>query len=270
MDWKELLITLREDTLHDRSDRIEGDSDHLWSDATLIRYMNEAHRRFARRTYCIRDATSPITQIAVVPGQDEYPLDPSVIAVLSGRYIGGGNPQDTNPFMRPDAGDLPRSGHSQLAGYRPPETTYFDVNAFQTMQPGKPLVFATDEQTVVDSTGSQGRVVLRLYPVPSQDYAGGVVALRVARTPLTKLTGNASDLETTPEIPEDYHLALVDYAAYMALRIVDHELGDPVRAAEFEATFNRKVEEAKRETIRKMFTPQPWGFGRNGFSYVEN
>ena len=79
-----------------------------------------------------------------------------------------------------------------------------------------------------------------------------------------------NSLDTVPEIPEIYHLCLVDYAASRALAIVDHDLGDPQRAAEFGQKFEAEVEEAREETQRKAFAPMVWGFGRNGFAYEGN
>ena len=48
MNLGDLLEELRENILHDRSDRIAGDTDQLWSDRTLVRYINEAERKMAR------------------------------------------------------------------------------------------------------------------------------------------------------------------------------------------------------------------------------
>src|ERR1700675_3251857 len=107
MNLGDLLLYLREKILHDRSDQISGTSDYLWSDTTLVRYIDEAQRRLARQTLIIRDGTTPqccqITLVAPaldpLPGQVEYPMDPSVLAVLSARLAG-------------DKADLARAGHT--------------------------------------------------------------------------------------------------------------------------------------------------------------
>ena len=55
MNLGDLIEELRENILHDRSDRVEGsEDDQLWSDKTLVRYINEAQTRFAKKTTCLR------------------------------------------------------------------------------------------------------------------------------------------------------------------------------------------------------------------------
>ena len=287
MNLNDLLDTLRRDILHDRSDQVAGDNDQLWSDTTLIRYIDQAQRRFARRSLCIRDGTSAVTRFQTVAYQQDYALDPSIISVFSARNMGNGayvaglysvgayNTATPAVFVPgvgaaiyPDAGDLGRTGHAARNRYSPPDTNYWDINNFQTLNPGKPLVFDVDEFNT-ESGGSAGGVNVRLYPMPDLNNAGCTIQLRVARLPLVRLTAGAKST-LTPEIPEDYHLDMLDYAAYLALRIVDHEEGDPARAGEFLQSFEKHVEEARTEILRKTFAPQTWGFGRNGFSYEGN
>jgi hypothetical protein len=52
MELSDLLDELRNNILYDRSDSVSGDPDQLWSDATLVRYINEAQRRFAKSWSC--------------------------------------------------------------------------------------------------------------------------------------------------------------------------------------------------------------------------
>ena len=287
MTLDDLLDTLRRDILHDRSDQVAGDNDALWSDTTLIRYIDEAQRRFARRSLCIRDGTSAVTRFTTVPYQQDYALDPSVITVYSARSLGNGVwyngvyvpgyyttadppvyvPTTPTLLQYPDKIDLGRGSHAGRYKYDVADTYFFDVNNLSTLNPGKPLVFDTDEFNV-DTGGSAGGVSVRLYPMPDATYSGNVIQMRVSRMPATRLT--PATLQAVPEIPEDYHLDMLDWAAYLALRIVDHELGDAERAAEFRQSFEAHVEEARTEIQRKNFAPQPWGFGGNAFSYVGN
>jgi hypothetical protein len=285
MTLDDLLDTLRRDILHDRSDLVSGDQDHLWSTTTLIRYIDEAQRRFARHSLCIRDGTSSVTRFTTVPYQQDYSLDPSIISVFSVRSMGNGlwvngvytgGAYDTSvppvfvPFtagtllQHPDEADLVRGSHASRRRLDIVSNDYFDVNNLSVRPPGKPLVFETDEFNA-NIGGSSGGVVLSLYPRPDLTYSGNVMQMRVSRLPVAKLT--PEDLTVVPEIPEDYHMDMLDYAAYLALRITDHELGDPDRAKDFAASFDANVEKARREILRKTFAPQPWGFGRNGFTY---
>lgn len=252
----DLLTELRENILHDRSDLVAGSSDRLWSDVTLVRYIDEAQRRFARRSLCIRDATTPqFTRFLTVANQKVYTLDPAVVAVMSARFEG-------------DTADLIRAGHSQFDTYRTPDSQFFNPAQFTTLPPGKPLAWSTDEETAADSKGSVGVVRLRLFPEPSATFAAKTISLRVCRLPKNHLT--EGELDKYPEIPEDYHIPMLDYAAYLALRIVDHDMGDPPRAAEFLASFEAHITEARAEMLRKNFTPQPWGFGRGGWTWETN
>lgn len=249
----DLLSELRENILHDRSSQVSGASDYLWSDTTLVRYIDEAHRRFARKSLCIRDKnTVECCQFTTVANQDEYPLHPSVIAVLSVRMSG-------------DKIDLARAGHSAFDSYHMPNAYFFDPSQASYLNPGKPLAFSTDETLVENDYGSMSVVSLRLFPMVSSDYAGLTATMRVCRLPLVPLC--VEDLDAIPEIPPDYHLDMLDWAAYLALRIVDVDAGAPDRAQEFRASFEAHVAEARRENMRKLFVPAQWGFGRNGFSW---
>jgi len=248
----ELLDELRSNILYDRSDRVAGGDPYLWSDATLVRYINEAQRRFARRALVIRDNSSAVTTVTLVEGQGEYVLDPSVLAVLSAKLTG-------------DNADLARAGHSAFDTYVVPDTYFFDPAQLTTLAPGKPLAFSTDETLAEDDSGSVSVVSLRVYPTPSADYDGETIRLRLIRLPIDKLV--PTGLSAVPEIPEDYHLAMLDWAAYLALRIVDTDAGNAKRADEFRMSFEAHVMDAKREMMRKIFAPTQWGFGRNGFSW---
>lgn len=251
MNLGELLDELRVNILNDRTDRVSGSSDYLWTDTTLIRYINEAQRRFARKGLVIRDSkTADCCEVTLVAGQGEYTLHPSVLAVISARYA-------------TDPADLIRGGHAAFDTYRQPDSYYFDPGQLSALPPGKPLAFSTDETLDEDDSGSFSVVTLRIYPVPTADQAGDIVKLRVVRLPLDPL----SNTSQVPEIPEDHHLEMLDWAAYLALRIVDHDAGNPARANEFRASFEDHVRTARNNAMRKLFAPMQWGFGRNGFSW---
>ena len=253
MNLGDLLSELRVGILNDRSARIAGDSDYLWSDETLVRYINEAHRRFARKSLTIRDAsTDDVTKVTLVTGQTEYALHPSILAILSIK------PEGAN-------GDLTRAGHSVLDVYRRDDQTYYDPAYFGTLPPGPTLAYSTDESLSLDDNDVNQLVTLRVYPAPSADQNGQVLRMRVIRNPITVFRVDRP--EDVPEIPEDFHLAMLDWAAYLALRIVDDDAGNPRRAQEFQAQFEATVKEARNTVMRKMFAPTRWGFGRGGFAW---
>lgn len=256
MTLAELLDELRTNLLNDRSDRVGGESDYLWSDQTLVRYINEAQRRFARESLILRDgSTGAVTEVTIVEGQSDYVLHEAVIAVVSARL------QDTNV-------DIVRAGHTVFGTYHTPDPLYWDPSQLQMLTPGTPLAYGTDEEIAV--SGAVGdvvaeRVTFRLYPEPDAAADGDTIRLRVVRMPIDDLS--LADLTATPEIPRDHHLEMLDWAAYLALRIVDQDAGSPKRALEFKALFEESVARARRVAMRKLFAPTQWGFGRHGFAW---
>lgn len=251
MTLRELLNLLRGPILNDRSDRTSGTSDYLWTDETLITYINEAQRRLAVKGLVLRDATSDeATKITLVAGQSAYVLHESVIAVLSAKN----STQDA---------DLNRVGHSVLAAYRAPSDNWIDPGAFSGLPAGATLAYSTDEGLQAVDSDSLTQIALRVHPVPSTAEAGNVIRLRVVRKPLDKLVA----LSDIPEVPEDHHIEMLDWAAHLALRIVDDDAGSSTRAKEFRASFEEHVKEARTNVLRKLFTPVDWGFGRGGFSW---
>jgi hypothetical protein len=247
----EQLDELRNNILFDRGTST-ADNDKLWSDATLVRYINDAQRRFAVRGLVLRDSTTPaVVNVTLVSGQTEYTLHPSIISVISAR-----NDDST--------ADLIRFGHSAFGSYSNPSTMIWDPGAIN-WPTGRALAYSTDEQFDEDDDGSRAAVVLRVYPEPDASNAGDIIKLRVIRKPLTDLT--VADLTVTPEIPVDHHLEMLDWAAYLALRIMDVDAGNVVRAEAFRLSFERSVKEARSLVLKKMFVPQQWGFGAGGWSW---
>lgn len=252
MKLGDLLTELRVGILNDRSDQTSGTSDYLWTDDSLIRYINEAQRRFACRSLVIRDATTPeVVDVVLQEGVDEYQLNSAVLAVISAR-------------VETDRHDMARAGHSVLNRANVSAENW-DLALASTTAPGKPQVFSTDEQVAEDDAGTLSAVTMRVFPTPSADMDGVKIKLRVCRKPLDTLALN--NLEASPELPEDHHLEMLDWAAYLALRIVDHDAGNPKRAAEFAQSFEAHVQYARTMVMRKLFAPMPWGFGRNGWSW---
>lgn len=248
MTTQELLDELTGNILRDRSSLISGPADALWSDTALLRYINEAQMRLATIGLVIRDATTPtVTQVSLAAGQTQYMLHPSVLAVISARYAG-------------DTYDLVRTGHTLLSGYVPPDTLFFSPETTQ-LPPGKPMAWASDEQLDIKS-GVSGIVSLRVYPEPTSDYTG-IVYLRTIRKPLKPLS--LDDPDAVPEVPEQYHLGMLDWAAYRALRNIDSDVGSMSTADKFRATFDDMVMQAKKDTLRKLFAPTTWAFGRSGY-----
>lgn len=253
MTAQDLLDELARGMLRDRSDIMSGPDDQLWSDAQLLGYINEAESLLARRGFVIRDATtSAVVDVVLVDGVTQYTLHPSVVAVISAKFS-------------TDQGDLSRAGHSAFTTYQSPDPLFFDPAQISVLPPGKPLAFSTDEQFDVAS-GKTGVVSLRVYPAPDVAHAATTIKLRVVRKPLVPLT--VSDLTASPEVPEDYHLGLLDWAAYRALRNIDSDAGAAEKAEGYKTAFEEMVKQARNDVLRKVFAPLQWGFGRNGYSWT--
>lgn len=253
MTLEGLLELLRESILNDRTDRTSGSSDYLWTDKTLVTYINEAQRKFAVGALCLRDATTAeVCRITLAEGQAVYPVHKSVLSVMSAK--------------RPEfEGDILRVGHSLFSQFRGPGERWYDPNTYNSLPAGAPVAFSTDEAVNDIDGDSFEQISLRVYPAPSAALAGKTIQLRVIRKPIEPLTINAP--QATPEIPEDHHIEMLDWAAYLALRIVDDDAGSPARAREFAASFEASVTRGRKAAMRKMFAPTGWGFGRGGFSW---
>ena len=259
-----LLNELRSNLLHDKSDQVAGASDYLWDDKTLVRYINEAQRRFAREALVIHDyTTDSVTQITTVAFQRFYALHPSIVQILSVKMEWTG--VDGTIY---DHTALPRAGFDAFSNYHTPDPIFFDPNQLEQMKPGKPVAWGTDDGVTADPNGSFGVMSFKLFPVPNTQYAGVTYRLRVVREPINDLMLN--NLAAYPEIPAANHLDILDYAAYLALRNVDTDIAGgngPARAAQFEARFDANCAKAKKLVMRKLFAPLQWGFGHNGWSW---
>lgn len=256
MNTQESLDELRNSLLRDISTLKSGPPDHYWPDETLILYLNDAQRRFARMSLCIRDDTTPdVCQIVLISGTDIYGLHPSVISVTSARH------QDNTQ-------DLRRVQHATAVNFSNVDVDITEMALVQT--PGKPTSYSTDEG--LDPADSHA-TRLRLFGVPTDSAndteTGKIVYLRTIRKPIEKLSIKKLDAEL--EIPEDYHLDMLEWAAYRALRNLDIDAEDRAKATAHKTRFEEAIAECKAEVKRKMFQPLSWSFGAAGYgNYVKN
>lgn len=252
MKLLDLLDELRNNLLRDTSGLLSGGFDRVWSDASLVRYINDAQSRFLRRSQVLRDSTTPeLTQVALLTGVAEYVLDPRVYAVLSVRY------EDDNA-------DLPFAGHTQFSGTHAPETLWWDVNSYPVDNPDRPRAWGSDERDF-DSDAQIMAEVIRVYPVPSAVVTGKRLYLRVARGATEPFS--ADNPEAVCIVPDEYVLNMLHWAAYRALTTSDIDRADPAKAAMHKQAFEDSIRELTQEARRRMQRPIKWGFGRNGSSY---
>jgi len=322
----DMLSELRGNILRDVSSLIAGTTTQLWTDDSLVQYIDNAQLRFARRTNILRDSSTPQTcQIPLIAGQTEYALDPAVLTVLSAKYSA-------------DPANLSRAGSEQLGMVVPHDFSPlgWNVNQLPNMQPGRPRSWTTDQaervlrvypapsindtaitftgtlvgnlltvttppsapilkgmtitgvgllpNTVITfdaqsglgptGTGGAGTYFVSTPPNQVTPYAlsaaqamtaGGTMFLRVSRLPLNTLT--TMNLFAVPEVPAEYHLDLLEWAAFKALS--NHELDSGnqsdnpqqiLPSARHQANFENAVKEAIQEAKRTMFVQPRWDF----------
>jgi len=254
MNVADALDELRVGILRDMSTLKSGPTpdDHYWSDERLVRYIDDAHKRFARMALCIHDdTTQKVTQVVLRDTVSMYALHPSVRMVLSVRH------QD-------DSQDMVRINHQDAVNQNNDFTEDFQF-AIVT-NPGKPTRYSTDEG--MDPARNHA-IRLRLLGVPDATQVGKVVYLRVIRQPLADITTKDTD-KTGFEIPEEYQLDMLEWAAYRCLRNWDIDGEDRAKAEAHKKRFEDAVAECKRDVLRKTWNPPRWKFGGNGFTYVHN
>jgi hypothetical protein len=245
----EQLDELRNNILRDKSDIIAGDSDLLWTDETLLRYIRDAERKFARQTLMIRDGTSAqYCNFTLQADQRDYPLHALVIAVVSARAAD-------------QQSDLFRVGHALVQEPRR-STLDYEAIANDTASTGAPTAIYTDETLVY---AGNGRVTASVYPLPDAAADGTVVTARVVRLPKGEYTTDC--LDRNSEIPEDYQFDVLQWAAYRAKATHDADAGDSGGADKHKAAYDEAVVRALRETRRKIFAGTVIGYGSNGFSW---
>lgn len=244
------LNELRGSILRDRSDLIAGEDDSLYTDEALLRYIQDAERRFARQTLMLRDGNSAeFCTVTLRDGVRSYPLHKLVIAAISARVDG-------------QAQDLARSGHGLVQEGGERSTLDFSIISNNTGALGAPVAYYTDETMVY---AHRGVVTLEVFPLPDAEAAGTVINLRVIRLP--KGDYSRSDLTRDSEIPEDYQLDVLQWAAHRAASNHDADAGDAGAASRFEAAFDKAVARAIKDVKRRQFAPVAINYGQNGFTW---
>lgn len=85
---------------------------YLWTDTEVYLYMNDAYRMFARNTGGIADATSAVTKIALVAGEEHAEVDPSILRFRQAKLRSTGaevkviNEEDEPAMLRNIAGTV--------------------------------------------------------------------------------------------------------------------------------------------------------------------
>lgn len=240
MNLEELLEELRENVLHDVSDAVVSDAgDYLLSDKTLIRYINDAEVQFAKQTLCLRDESTPaVCHVQLVAGQTEYELDQRVLALFGARVGNRHLHRTTYSSMIQRRGDVSFSPSIETWGHNH----------------SGPELFYSDRESAN----------LGVYPAPSQsfiDATGGLLVLRVARKPLNPLV--ATNMKAEPEIKEEYHLDMLEWAAWRALRNSDHDVENLAKASAHKKRFLDATNELEMQAKRLLMQEIQFGLSTN-------
>lgn len=233
MNLADLLEYTAKEFLDDRTDLLDGDPDEIWSDSFLVRQFNEAQRILTRRSWVIQDVGHATAgTIVLATGKSTYKIHKSVLRIHDG------TPEDRDsPLARYEDVSL-RTPHPHWDN-----DLAFDVNVPDTATPGRPVALATDA----------GTRLLRIYRTPSSVENGLRILLKVTRMPVTWLT--LEDTDACPEVPEEYHQWLGDFAAGRALSLpnIDGQLKTDGKT--ILAEFAEHVKEARQDRQRAEMAP---------------
>lgn len=242
MKLEEMLEYTGKEYLDDRTDLLDGDPDSLWSDTTLVRYFNEGQKHLARRAWAIIETgVAPAGLIALSTGKVIYDLHKSILRVF-----------DATPTTQ--LAPLGRADDINLRNPYPPSSDAFDIGeqaaiAGNTMSiPGAPLAIATDV----------GTKQMRVAPPPAAAQAGLQISLKIARLPICDL--DISKPTASPEVGDEYHLWLCDYAAGRCLTMPNVDGQFRTIGKELLDTWADNVREARQDRQRANLGGDRWGF----------
>lgn len=230
MKLQELLEELQENLLRDVSPEAETPVSNLWSQRQLVRYLDDAQNKMARETECLLDSQNPrTTTFNLVEGIDTYYLDPRVVRVYH-VMVGNRILKQSSLYHELDGSEQRRSSLPQEA-FQTDRVSWYSLD--------------TDTQA------------LRVYPVPTEKENLEMVRLSVSRLPMEPLA--TDNLEAEPEIPRDFHLDMVEWAAFRALRNHDVDGENLQKANVHRSAFRQATDDLRRATRRRHAPPAMFG-----------
>ena len=174
-----------------------------WQDEDITDWLNEAQAEAAVRARLLLDDYTPaVCEIAVTAGTDSYALHAKVYEISSAAFT-------------------PSSSTCAIPVYQiSREKLDRDHPQWRSLPRANPCWLVQTDTRV------------RLAPMPSTD---GVLRLEAYRLPL-KLLANDMD---KPEIHENHHIHLIQWALYRAFSVPDAEQIDPKRSQDGLDNFER-------------------------------
>lgn len=233
----ELVSVLRETILDD------AQIPYLWSDTELLRNCNFAEVQACRRAHLIIDSSTandsgtaatagtlgqkPLCELTIVPNQGVYNLSPKILQIKRCQLKSMSYPL-IGPVSYAEA-DERMSGWWTTAG-----------TVGTAGSGGYPIYFLNEPGNTI--------TFIKAPSVADKAY------LCVSRLPLVSFT-----LNTSPEIDEQYHYDLLDWAAHLAYSKNDADAYNPnlakIHGDKFTNTFG-PLPDAYSEKMRKIISQQ--------------
>ncbi|MBV7428055.1 MULTISPECIES: hypothetical protein [unclassified Acidovorax] len=187
-----------------RSDLVDSSEPPLWSDADIVRYLNDAVQEACERAKLIEDRRTPaVCSITLEPDVSTYSLHPSVFEIK--RATLRGRPLDETSVEEMD---------EECPGWE--------------NWKGTPRLFIFEQ-----ASGTQPASI-RMVRTPTQ---ADTLALTVYRGALKPLS--VDRCTEKPELPERFHERLKDWVYRCAYLKQDVDAMDKSKAAEYEVAFER-------------------------------
>jgi len=188
----------------------------LWSDDEALEYMDDAHKMFCRLTDGIPDATSDLTIIDFLAGDEWLPIDERVLKIRKAYLASTNKPVGLINFE-----DLGSVTHDTY-GY--PIPTFLDNSTGDVTQ----IVLGMEQDQV------------RLIKIPEVD---DTMRLIIYRLPLTDITATGQAFE----IHQRHHVHLLHWMKHRAYSKHDAETFNKGKADEFEMKFRNYCEQSRVE-----------------------
>lgn len=189
----------------------DSEKPYHWVDAELNLYANEAEKIIARKTRVLNDSTTEsCCEIDVEQGTLDYALDPVVIDIVSAK------------LSTTDLQLTKRDKHYMDKSYP----------GWRTSTQGEPTVYLLDYQ----------KGYITLYSPPDDDYT---LDLTVVRYPLDDMAQDTDE----PEIPVEFHHALVDGICYQAYLKWGDRTYDAAKSKVHLDLFSNAIAEAKVQGV---------------------
>lgn len=241
MKLREMLALVGGPTfLDDRTERLSGASDELYTDETLVLHFNEGQRQLAMEAWVIEDLTTPqVCEIDLTLNTTDYTLHESILGI---KYV----------RLSDSDIDLLRVGYNdnRLHALRPlNEPDFWDVNTPLLETSGRPTRWSADI----------GPRVIRFRRKPDAAAAALMAKLAVVRMPVEEL--DVSKPEAEPEVPKQYHMLLCKYAAGCCATGGDVDVALTQKGSRWLKAFDVGVAAARRFKQRLQQSEPQWRYG---------